>query len=794
MHRLCFALLLLLCARLAGAVAEAPSARMPAGDGPWVVRAYFDSKPQLHLASARNPPWEVRHDQRYALFEVANRFEYARLLGIGLRLSIDPELSLLARDPAAALRSIPSFGCYRTVEETLADIDALAAAHPGLASVIDIGDSWEKQRNPDAGYDLKVLRLRNPAVAGNKPRMFVQGALHAREYSTAETVMRFGESLLAAYAAGDADARMLLDHHELHLLPQANPDGRKQAEAGRLWRKNTNEAYCGATSNFRGADLNRNYPFEWGAHGGSSGEGCDDAFRGAAAASEPETAAIVAYLRQLFPAQRPPDLVTPAPAAAPGVFLDVHSFGELVMWPWGFTETPTPNGAALRTLGRRLAWFNGYRPQAAVELFVTDGGSRDFAYGELGVAAFGFEIGTLFFEPCENFEARVLQQNLAAMRYLLRVARRPYQWPAGPSLAELASAPVEAGESARVIGRADDAAFGGANGEEPTDPVAAVALFLGQTPWSGTIEPTRMAAAADGAFDSPGEWFFADLPPQATVGSQRVHLRAEDADGVGPSHAIELEVLPAGSSGRLVGELRDANTGSLLAVPARVRLGQAATLALPGESTRYALRAPPGQHTLVADAPGYAAVEVADISVLAGQTQTRNLALRPICTLLANSADAGLAGFSADPPWGLGTTRFFSAPAAFTDSPAGDYAPNTDASLRAPPLDLRDIGHLRLRFRSWCDTEAFFDRGRVEVSANGAPWSELWSCSGSSEWQLVELDLGVLDGASDARIRFRLTSDSAVQREGWSIDDIELSGAGLVCGGIPDALHANGFE
>ena len=36
---------------------------------------------------------------------------------------------------------------------------------------------------------------------------------------------------------------------------------------------------------------------------------------------------------------------------------------ELVLWPWGFTSTVAPNGAALTTLGRKFAWFNGYEPQ-----------------------------------------------------------------------------------------------------------------------------------------------------------------------------------------------------------------------------------------------------------------------------------------------------------------------------------------------------------------------------------------------------------------------------------------------
>ena len=33
---------------------------------------------------------------------------------------------------------------------------------------------------------------------------------------------------------------------------QANPDGRKHAEAGQLWRKNVNENYCEADPDNRG--------------------------------------------------------------------------------------------------------------------------------------------------------------------------------------------------------------------------------------------------------------------------------------------------------------------------------------------------------------------------------------------------------------------------------------------------------------------------------------------------------------------------------------------------------------
>jgi len=69
-----------------------------------------------------------------------------------------------------------------------------------------------------------------------------------------------------------------------------------------------------------------------------------------------------------------------------------------VLWPWGFGNVPTGNDAGMVALGRKFAWYNGYTPQQAIELTPTDGTTLDFAYGELGVADYTFELGTAFFQ------------------------------------------------------------------------------------------------------------------------------------------------------------------------------------------------------------------------------------------------------------------------------------------------------------------------------------------------------------------------------------------------------------
>ena len=121
-------------------------------------------------------------------------------------------------------------------------------------------------------------------------------------------------------------------------------------------------------------------------------------------------------------------------------------------------------------------------------------------------------------------------------------------------------------------------------------------------------------------------------------------------------------------------------------------------------------------------------------------------------------------------------------------------ASHEGASLTLVPLDLRGVAGTRLKFQSWCDTESGFDYGRVEVSTDGNSWSEIWSCNGSATWTAVDLDLSMLDDQSSAHIRFRLTSDSNLTRDGWSIDNLVIEGSGSICGGTPNLMFANGFE
>jgi hypothetical protein len=279
-------------------------ATVPAGLEFAVVRAYFHERAQVERLARDRAPWYV--DIARTTSSSTSMRGYQRLLELGFRVEIDQELTQRYRSPPQALRGqvngIPGFPCYRTVEETYASAQAIATEHPDLATWTDIGDSWEKKTGI-GGYDLMVLKLSNSAVPGPKPRFFVMSAIHAREYATAELMTRFAEYLISNYGT-DADATWLLDDHEIHFVLQANPDGRKQAESGQLWRKNTNKNYCGPNSSNRGADLNRNYPFEWNCCGGSSGNQCDGPIT-ARSPPRSQRQAVRDYVRSIFRIRAP---------------------------------------------------------------------------------------------------------------------------------------------------------------------------------------------------------------------------------------------------------------------------------------------------------------------------------------------------------------------------------------------------------------------------------------------------------------------------------------------------------
>jgi hypothetical protein len=425
-----------------------------------VMRVYFRDRAERDRLAQELSAAEVPTTKVY-LTVIRDRDLYYRLTARGLRVEIDENNSRKLSDPQIMRDTF--YGGYKSVEEIYAFLDQKVAQFPSLVEKIDIGDSWCKA-NPGAcvlpspwnGYDLFVLHITNRNIPGPKPVLWVDGDIHAREIATPEVIMRMIDYLLNNYDT-NADAHWLVDYNDIWLMPEVNPDGHHIVEAGGggnspyYFRKNSNNVGGGACSwpptafDHFGVDNNRNFPFKWGCCGGSSDFVCDQTYRGTSEGSEPETMAIVNMIRTLVPDQRGPGDTDPAPITATGVYQNIHTDAEVNLFTWGWTATQMPNYAETRNIAAHMAapnaGGNGY-PYGSIleELYPVDGGSIDWAYGELGMAAFSTELGGNDFLPsyscidnpgCGSAQG-LWPENRGMLVYLAKISRTPYLTSHGP--------------------------------------------------------------------------------------------------------------------------------------------------------------------------------------------------------------------------------------------------------------------------------------------------------------------------------------------------------------------------
>ena len=538
------------------------------------VTVHWRNRAQLQRIASKFQHLIVDEKARTARTE-ANATELGMLRRMGVRVEIDDaatermraaEAGLARRDAPTfnglrAQKSIPGYACYRTVEETYGTMNRLASQRGNLASVIDIGPSWAWEKsNGAAGNRMRVLRVTNAATNAaipDKPNMVVLAAIHAREYTTAELVTRFSEWLVDQYGT-DPDATWLVDNFRFHFILQANPDGRKKAETGLSWRKNTDTDNGSCSANAFGVDLNRNFTWQFGnVANGSSPDPCDATYRGPSSASETETQNLMRYIvgtrgsSGTFTGGVLPDLRTDtgtAPANYRGLFLDIHSFSQLVLWPWASTSTNAPNANALRTLGRRLAHFNGYEPKQWIGLYPADGTNTDTVYGITGAPSYTIELGQAFFESCSTFESDTYPRNLNALKYAARTLMAPYTAPAGPDTTSLGASArsVVAGKPFAVSAYVDDGAYNQSNGAEPVQNVTGVRAYLDVRPWIAGA-PSIAMNPTDGAFNSAREQATLVINTRGLkAGRHVVYVRGTDSSGaVGTPRAVYFDVIKA---------------------------------------------------------------------------------------------------------------------------------------------------------------------------------------------------------------------------------------------------------
>jgi len=477
--------------------------------------------------------------------------------------------------------TISGFPCYHNLEGMITfmrELETRAAAIDSLeVQVIDIGDSYEKTVNPTRGHDILALRITGSGVADrgwltDKGIVFITCGIHAREYSPPELCARWAESLVNGYQQQNTDITSVLDHTEIHMIIESNPDGRVIAESNQAayHRKNTRPG-CSYSI---GVDLNRNFPFQWGVGSGSSGSKCSQIYRGTAPASEPEVQAIVNHADRVFPrSQRKDDpssaltLDDPYPEGSTvGVYYDIHAYTNLIIWPWTYEERTTGNEESIQAAARKLKSFNGYAlagPTQPDFIYAASGTTADYFYGELGALSFGYELGTAFYQDCQTFENSIVPDNIPGFLYTAKISTRPYSLAKGPDVIALTTA-TNANTLDVTVTVSDSSLSAGPGNHPPsTQSIASISLCADMHPYDtnpGGNDPVVITTPASGFIDNGGTTVtqVVSVPLSTLVSSVRegdekggervLYVWGTDSDGfVGPVTAVSFDAVPTTS-------------------------------------------------------------------------------------------------------------------------------------------------------------------------------------------------------------------------------------------------------
>ncbi|MBK8564389.1 MAG: immune inhibitor A [Saprospiraceae bacterium] len=258
-------------------------------------------------------------------------------------------------------------GGYFKYQELLDILDQMALDYPHIIKAKQPITSAYTTHEGRPVFWLKISD--NPNQNEIEPEVLYTGVHHAREPNSLSQMIFYMWYLLERYDT-DPEVKYLVDNSELYFVPCLNPDGYVYNETTNpngsgMWRKNRRDNGDGTY----GVDLNRNYGFEWGFDNNGSSPSTNSAtYRGPSAFSEPETQMMRDFcLAHNFQ-----------------IALNYHTFGDLLIYPWGYVDGATVDHPTFSSFGPFMArdnnFLNGFGTQTVG--YTVNGDSDDWMYGE----------------------------------------------------------------------------------------------------------------------------------------------------------------------------------------------------------------------------------------------------------------------------------------------------------------------------------------------------------------------------------------------------------------------------
>ena len=305
-------------------------------------------------------------------------------------------------------------GSYCSYDEMVDSLQDLVASYPSICKLDSLPNPTYLGRTI---YGIKISD--NVSVEEDEPKFTLDGAHHSREWATPQAVLFFADSMLVSYGVV-SEITEIINTTEIYCWPVINVDGYDYDYPGQnMWRKNR-EPFGGSIGN----DPNRNYgggvcgdvDGYWGAadEGQCSHYPSGSTFPGAFAYSGDEVWGYAEFIR----------------THGISTGFSLHSYGEQVMYPWGYKGSGTPDSTLYDSKGAYMAGMmqrlgsGTYTPgQSYNNPYPTCGNTRDWVYGYnkwvagLSALFYGAEIGTSFYQSVSQLDF-ISRQVFKSSKYL----------------------------------------------------------------------------------------------------------------------------------------------------------------------------------------------------------------------------------------------------------------------------------------------------------------------------------------------------------------------------------------
>jgi carboxypeptidase T len=271
---------------------------------------------------------------------------------------------------------ISPLSIYHSYKEMTSLLLNLAANHSDIMTVTSIGKTHE-------GRDLWLVKLSdNVSQQEDEPEVLFTGAHHGNERPGYEILIYFIQYMVDYYQNTTA-VQDAIDSTQIYVIPMMNPDG---VEAGTRKNLEPNHGWFGLqkTVTSIGVDLNRNYAGAWFLlflrpwfYLSTSYRDTSDVYRGPYPFSENETQAVQQFVET--------HNIT--------ISIDYHTYGELILYPWGNTRLPAKDKPVFSSIGENISQLDNYTSEQSTALYPTLGDVCDWMYATHHILAFTIELG-----------------------------------------------------------------------------------------------------------------------------------------------------------------------------------------------------------------------------------------------------------------------------------------------------------------------------------------------------------------------------------------------------------------